>query len=113
VKRRPVRRGRWRSRRLPTLLVGLALSALLAHLLIAAHAVAHLSQRSSDVATQHCATCVVGKHSPGVPTLVTTASAVTVTWLMECVEPPLAPLPEVEAGTLARGPPLRALATIG
>lgn len=95
---------------LPTLLVGLAV---LAHLLIAAHTAAHLSQRLSDVATQHCATCVVGKHSPGVPTLVATATTVTATWMLECLAPPLAPLPEVAAGTLARGPPLPALALFG
>jgi hypothetical protein len=110
VRCRSARRGPRRSRRFSTLLVGLAL---FAQLLIAAHTVAHLSQLLSDVATQHCATCVVGKHSFGVPTLVVTAATATATWVLECIQPPVAPLSEVEAGTLARGPPPPALANFG
>lgn len=101
------------SGRLSVLAVQLAAAALLAHLLIAAHSVSHLSQGPVSAASQHCAICATGSHSAAIPTAVLAGCQFTATWVLRGATRPVAPLPEVDEASLARAPPFSALAAIG
>jgi len=78
----------------------------LAHLLVAAHTVAHLYPPSFDETSQHCAICNIAKHPTGVATAVVAASEYTATWIACCADPPALTAQRSDRATLARAPPL-------
>jgi len=80
----------------------------LAHLLVAAHTVAHLYPPSFDKTSQHCAICNIAKHPTGVATVVVTASQYTATWIACCACPPALTTQCSDRATFARAPPLAA-----
>jgi hypothetical protein len=91
----------------------IAVLALFAHLLVAAHMVSHLPQSPLGDTSQHCAICAIGKRSAGIPTAVIASGEFAAIWVAAVASPTAGPMRDVEGATLPRGPPSSALATLG
>jgi hypothetical protein len=86
----------------------------LAHLLVAAHTVAHLYPPSFDETSQHCAICNIAKHPTSVATVVVASGQYTATWIAWCVSPPALTAQCSDRAIFARAPPVAArLVAIG
>lgn len=78
---------------------------ILAHLLVAAHTIAHFYQPSFEPASQHCAICKIGKQSAGLSATVIAASPFMATWIGWFASPP-APIARcLDGANIARAPP--------
>jgi len=86
---------------------------ILAHLLVAAHTIAHLYSPSFENTSQHCAICSIGKHPTDVPTTAIVASQYAAMWIAWFASPPKPTTRCLDRATFARAPPSAApLATI-